>query len=89
MITALNFRASRNAIPGCGHTVSLAVLEERALWLSFSSLTDKEIVDLLDACDTQGVVRPAVDSMQMCEMRMKEGEASQAPWQPVGHCNSP
>lgn len=38
MITDLNLRT---AILGCGRTMSLAVVEERPLWLSLSILTDK------------------------------------------------
>ena len=49
MATDLNLCASHNAIQGCGHTMSLAVVGEWALWLSLSSLTEKETVDLLDA----------------------------------------
>jgi hypothetical protein len=42
IVTDLNRCSSRNAIQG------LAVVEERALLISLSSLTDKEKMDLLD-----------------------------------------
>lgn len=45
IIAYLNLRASRGAIQGCGHTMSLDVLRERALWLKLSSLSDREEAD--------------------------------------------
>lgn len=49
MITDQSFRSSQSAIQGSGCTMSLAVMGESTLWLSLSSLTDKDRVDLLDA----------------------------------------
>lgn len=54
----------------CGRTMSLAVVEERALWLSLSSLTDKEKVELLDVPVTpKELFGPAVAAMrQKCDV---------------------
>ena len=77
MITYLNLCTSHNAIQGCGHTMSLAVVGESSLWLSLYRLTDKDKVDLLDAHVTpKELFGSAVTAMlQNCDMHMKEGKA--------------
>lgn len=71
MITDLNLCASRSANQHCGCTMNLAVVGERALWLSLSSLTDKVNVDLLDV----PVTPDELFMPQKCVMRKKEGKA--------------
>lgn len=81
MITDLNLCASRSANQHCGCTMNLAVVGERALWLSLSSLTDKEKVFLLDA--------PVTPNELFCRRQKSKAKpstsacpADRAPWQP-------
>lgn len=57
MITNLNLHVCRGAIQGCCRTMSLAVVGERVLWLSLSSLTERKSGPPGCPSETQGVVR--------------------------------
>lgn len=49
MITDLSLRSFHSAIQSWGRTMSVLVVGERTLWLSLSSLTEKQKVDLMNA----------------------------------------
>ncbi len=49
VIADLNLRSSRGAVQSCGHSMGLAVADERALWLGLSGLSDRKKAEFLHA----------------------------------------
>lgn len=79
VVTDLCLRLHRCSVQASGRAMALMVTQERARWLSLSSLSQKEKAHLLDVpVDPKGLFGPAVASMQRkCEEKKKEGEALQ------------
>lgn len=79
VVTDLCLRLHRCAVQACGRAMGVMVTQERARWLSLSSLSHREKTELLDVpVDPKGLFGSAVAAMQKrCEEKKKEGEALQ------------
>lgn len=73
------FRIQCCAVQATSKTLSTMVLQERARWLNFNDLPDKEKDELLDMLIVpEGLFDSALASMwQRCEAKNQEGEAQQ------------
>ncbi|KAL2095574.1 hypothetical protein ACEWY4_007722 [Coilia grayii] len=79
VVTDLCLRLHRCAVQASRRAMGFLVTQERARWLTLSSLSHREKVQLLDvAVDPKGLFGPAMASMQRrCEEKKREGEALQ------------
>lgn len=79
VVTDLCLRLHRCAVQACGRAMGVMVTQERARWLSLSSLSHREKTELLDVpVDPKGLFGSAVAAMQKrCEEKKREGEALQ------------
>lgn len=79
VVTDLCLRLHRCAVQACGRAMGVMVTQERARWLSLSSLSHREKTELLDVpVDPKGLFGSAVATMQKrCEEKKREGEALQ------------
>lgn len=79
VVTDLCLRLHRCAVQACGRAMGVMVTQERARWLSLSSLSHRDKTELLDVpVDPKGLFGSAVATMQKrCEEKKREGEALQ------------
>lgn len=79
VVTDLCLRLHRCAVQACGRAMGVMVTQERARWLSLSSLSHREKTELLDVpVDPKGLFGSAVATMQKrCEEKKREDEALQ------------
>ncbi|CAL9689451.1 unnamed protein product [Knipowitschia caucasica] len=79
VVTDLCLRLHKCAVQACGRAMGVMVTQEKARWLSLSSLSHRDKTEILDVpVDPKGLFGSAVATMQKrCEEKKREGEALQ------------
>ncbi|CAL9696700.1 unnamed protein product [Knipowitschia caucasica] len=79
VVIDLCLRLHKCAVQACGRAMGVMVTQERARWLSLSSLSHRDKTEILDVpVDPKGLFGSAVATMQKrCEEKKREGEALQ------------